>query len=345
MSGKERYSRIDAFGITSVILLIFLTLLVVAVSADSIERTEERQRKEATERIRRGIEEYAQSIDISDLSIDPSDLGRIFSDAVKDTPYLFYVSNNLGYTYHKGGCVVTVTPKYTMEKEEAKEAVNYCKNEINKMAKLSEPCQSELERLIFAHDLICRKFMYDTTLESNNLYSFLKSGKGTCQGYTWTYMALLREMGIECRYVASDTVLHIWLAIKIDGEWYYSDVTWDDPPNKEGSGEYSRAHLLFSDEKADKDGYFDRYGAEDIRCESKIYDGRELSEKYPFCSLSGDVDHNGEVTLYDLLLSCLYLENKSTLSKDICFVCLDSDSDVRIDQRDAEYIRRAILEQ
>ena len=124
MSGKGRCSRIDAFGITSVILLIFLMLLVVAVSADSIERTEERQRKEATERIRRGIEEYSQSIDISDLSIDPADLGRIFSDAIKDTPYLFYVSNNLGYTYRQGGCVVTVTPKYTMEKEEAKEALS-----------------------------------------------------------------------------------------------------------------------------------------------------------------------------------------------------------------------------
>ena len=336
--------HIDSIKIISVILILVFILFIVAVGADNIEQADKKRNMEATARIRRGIEEFADCIDISDLSITPYDLGRIFSDALKDSPYLFYVSNNLSYTYRQGGDVVTVSPKYLIEKNEAEEAVSYCKNEIEKMAQLADLCDGELERLVFAHDLICQKFMYDTTLESNNMYSFLKSGKGTCQGYTWTYMALLRELEIECRYVASDTILHIWLAVRIDGEWYYSDVTWDDPPSKEESGEYSRAHLLFSDEKADKDGYSDRYGAEDIKCKSKIYDGNDLSQIYPFCTLSGDVDHDGDITLYDLLLLRLYLENKSALSKYFCLVCSDAYSDVCIDRSDVEYIRRVILE-
>lgn len=344
MTKTYRYSRVDLIKITSVILLVALALFIVAVGADGIEEADKKRNAEATARIRRGIEEFADSIDLSELSIKPADLGRIFSDVLKDAPYLFYVSNNLSYTYRQSGYVVTVSPKYIMGKEEAEEAVNYCKSEIYKMVELASSAKTELERLVFAHDLICQKFMYDTTLESNNMYSFLKSGRGTCQGYTWTYMALLRELGIECRYVASDTILHIWLAVRIDGEWYYSDVTWDDPPSKEGVGEYSRAHLLFSDEKADKYGYSDRYGAEDIRCKSKIYDGNDLSQIYPFCTLSGDVDHDGDITLYDLLLLRLYLENKSALSKYFCLVCSDAYSDVCIDRSDVEYIRRVILE-
>ena len=156
-------------------------------------------------------------------------------------------------------------------------------------------------------------------------------------------MALLREMGIECHYVASDSIAHIWLAVKIDGEWYHSDVTWDDPPGMEGSGEQSRAHLLFSDEKADADGYTDRYGAIKIKCESTGYDGNELLSEIPFCTLSGDSDHNGQISLYDLVLLRLYLEGKWNTTQDVCLICADANGDLCVNGTDAEYIRRMLL--
>ena len=156
-------------------------------------------------------------------------------------------------------------------------------------------------------------------------------------------MAILREVGIECRYVASDTISHIWLAVKIDGEWYYSDVTWDDPPDREGQDEISRKHLLFSDEKADGDGYIDRYSSFDVKCNSKIYDESDLLSYIPFCALSGDIDHDGKVTLYDILLLRLYIENGNTLNLDVCPVCADADRNHLVDGDDAEHIRRILL--
>ena len=229
-----------------------------------------------------------------------------------------------------------------MEKEEAHAALEFCMGEIKRIADLVLRIEGEENRLVAVHDIICRDYSYDLTLQSNNLYSFLKEKKGTCQGYTWAYMAILREIGIECRYVASDTIAHIWLAVKIEGEWYHSDVTWDDPPSGEESGEISRRHLLFSDEKADKDGYTDRYGSMEIKCESKIYDNGEKLENRNICLLLGDVDHDGKVSLADLLYFRQYTE-KEIVPKPVCPICADGDKSYVINERDAELIRQVIL--
>ena len=324
------------------ILLLFLSA-VLGGSADETERpATPSTHDEAIERMRAGFEAYDESVDVSDLSILPEELGMLFSHATKDTPYLFYVSSKLSYTYHSGGYVLSVKPKYTMERAEARRAVEYCKSEINRIATLVCCFESELDRIIAAHDLLCRDFSYDLELESDDIYSFLTQKTGTCQGYTWAYMALLREMGIECRYVASDTLAHIWLAVRIDGEWYHSDVTWDDPPRLEESGERSYAHILFSDEKADKDGYKDRYCAERIKCESKLYDCGEAISKHNFCLISGDVDHDGKVSIKDLLYFRQYME-KGISPTHLCLICADADKNYMLDEGDAELIRNKII--
>ena len=344
-------TTVHSIKILALILAVILSLVyssVTVIRAENGIRDEQehiRERAEAVERMRRGFEKFEESIDVSDLSITPDELSKLFADATKDTPYLFYVSNNLAYSYRTGGCVVAIKPKYTMEIGEAEAAVEYCRSEVGKIVDLIKHCESDLERLVRAHDLICANFAYDTSLESNNIFSFFKTRRGTCQGYTWTYMAVLRELGIECRYVASDSIAHIWLAVKIDGEWYHSDVTWDDPPSAEDSGKQSRAHLLFSDDKADADGYADRYCAVEIRCESKLYDANDLSSDIPFCTLAGDPNHDGGVTLYDLLLLRYYIEFDSETTQRICRMCADFDGDFDLDENDADRIRGFILNQ
>ena len=346
MAHVQRIKITVALILTLVLTLTCSYATVIKAETNLHEELErDTARTEAIERMRIGFENFEESIDISDLSILPDELGKLFSDAIKDTPYLVYVSNNLAYSYRAGGCVVAVKPRYSMDRAEAKAVVEYCKEEIRKMAELLCDRESDIERLVGAHDLICAYFSYDLSLESKNIYTFLQTGKGTCQGYTWTYMALLRELDIECRYVASDTINHIWLTVKIDGEWYNSDVTWDDPPSAEESGIYSRAHLLFSDEKADGDGYNDRYGAGNIECKSKLYDGEEFLSQIPLCVHIGDADHDGAITLRDVLLLRRSISNGVNMSTEICRLCANADLDRCIGEGDVEQIRRLLLEQ
>ncbi len=296
--------------------------------------------KAAVECLIRGFESFEESIDISEYDILPDELGKVFSDATKNSPYLFYVDNHLSYTYRKGGSVVSVIPKYDCTKEEAEERVEFCKGEIKKLASLADLGETQLQKAAYAHDLICMRYKYDLTLDSDDLYNFLSSGTGTCQGYTWAYMAVLREMGIECEYVASDKIVHIWLKLKIDGEWYNSDATWDDPPSEEGKENgVRRRHFLFSDKKAENDGYIERYSASDQMCNNEKYDAEVLTTYHAH----GDVDHNGRVELSDLIAFRCYAEHLE-LSSALCFICAEISRDMILGDVDIDALRFALLD-
>ena len=54
------------------------------------------------------------------------------------------------------------------------------------------------------------------------------SGKAVCSGYAAAYAALLRASGIEAVVVNSAEMNHDWTMLKIGGDWYHADCTWDD---------------------------------------------------------------------------------------------------------------------
>ncbi len=289
----------------------------------------------AVERMRVGFENFDEVIDLSDLNIYPDDLTRLFSNATKNSPYLFYVDRRLSYTYRTGGCVIAVKPKYNMIQDEARLAADYCKSEVKRIAELARYGESELERALVAHDLICRRFKYDVTLESNNMYSFLKEKKGTCQGYAFTYMAVLRELGIECEYAASDSIVHIWLMVRIDGEWYHSDVTWDDPVAEDAEMSADRRHFLFSDKRAEADGYTDRYSESERECRSEKYDKYDFSLVLSPRHKDGDATHDGNIDLIDLI------SMRQGMVK--CPICSDISNDNIINEEDIALQREFLL--
>lgn len=330
-------------GILAFLLPIVICTDIFAVETESEGGAVNRDEQEAIERMRSGFENFEEQIDLSEYNISPQNLTRLFANATKNTPYLFYVDKNLSYTYRTGGNVISVTPKYNCTQAGFEQMLDFCKGEVKKIAAIADAGESELEKLIYAHDIICCGFSYDLTLESNNIYTFLTTKRGTCQGYTWTYMAVLRELGIECEYVASDSIIHIWLKVKIDGEWYYSDVTWDDPPSDEGkSMPVSRRHLLFSDKKADYDGYKDRYGASGEKCSSEKYDSFDFSELLSPTHGRGDVNSDGKVNAYDVICLRRYIEcgEKSEIA---CMICADVDGDFFVSETDIQLVREIVL--
>ena len=60
-------------------------------------------------------------------------------------------------------------------------------------------------------------------------------GKGVCAAYTSATQLLLHMVKIDCRSVLStEKMNHIWNIIDVNGEWYHTDVTWDDPTCSDG---------------------------------------------------------------------------------------------------------------
>lgn len=57
--------------------------------------------------------------------------------------------------------------------------------------------------------------------------------EGVCESYAVAFYLLTKIAGLDCHYVVGDVTSsdqsHAWNRVKVNGEWYYIDCTWDDP--------------------------------------------------------------------------------------------------------------------
>lgn len=103
---------------------------------------------------------------------------------------------------------------------------------------------SDYEKELAVHDWMLAHGRYDTDHMSHapggaeqpdneNPYGFFTQGKGVCYGYASTFQLLMDMTGIECITVkgvsGTERAAHAWNMVRLDGDWYFVDVTWDDP--------------------------------------------------------------------------------------------------------------------
>ncbi|EFM11953.1 transglutaminase domain protein [Paenibacillus curdlanolyticus YK9] len=89
---------------------------------------------------------------------------------------------------------------------------------------------SDHERVKAIHDWVVDLVAYDTSLQRYTAYEALSSGKAVCQGYALLMHRMLVKAGFEDR-IAEGTVQsgdHAWNVVKLGGNWYHLDATWDD---------------------------------------------------------------------------------------------------------------------
>ncbi len=106
---------------------------------------------------------------------------------------------------------------------------------------------SDFEKELAVHDWIVYNCTYDKKAlgvlggyseNSDNPYGVLYNGQAICKGYTSSFQMFMDMLEIPCLTVyasANGGEEHAWNMVKIENEWYYVDVTWDDPvPDYDG---------------------------------------------------------------------------------------------------------------
>lgn len=174
------------------------------------------------------LDRHAQRIDLLPYRLEPDDFLRLWNKTQGEHPELFHVSP--GYTYASlGDRVLSVFPEYGLTDEEARDAQAFYQHTLETVAARVEPDWTELETALYLHDWLALHARYDDSLERYTAYDLFTTGEGVCQAYAHAYMALLRQCGMECRYVTSEEMNHAWVIVSVDHEWYNVDVTHDDP--------------------------------------------------------------------------------------------------------------------
>ena len=101
---------------------------------------------------------------------------------------------------------------------------------------------TDWEKSKFVYDLIIDRTTYEAQTsdavnphEGSSLGPLLV-GRARCQGYSNAYQLCMWAVGLECYMITGvagpDNIPHAWNITNFDGNYYWSDVTWDD---REGS--------------------------------------------------------------------------------------------------------------
>lgn len=93
-------------------------------------------------------------------------------------------------------------------------------------AECNRNCSTDYEKAVWLHDWILDHITYDNTMTYCSAEGALARGTGTCESYHRAYVMLLNRVGIPTGRVTGNG--HVWTAVKLDGEWYQVDATWND---------------------------------------------------------------------------------------------------------------------
>lgn len=158
-----------------------------------------------------------------------------------DNPGVFWLKESFTSSYYNGGVGIRLCSYYSAEELNKRKAK--FDNKVSEIIKPLESEMSEYERELYIHNYLIKNCEYDNAaseLVKNNVHSdsgesFTAYGaliecNAVCQGYSDAMSYLLACVGIENTEISgtSQGGNHIWNAVKIDGDWYYLDATWDD---------------------------------------------------------------------------------------------------------------------
>lgn len=93
-------------------------------------------------------------------------------------------------------------------------------------AQCEAECSTDFEKALWLHDWIIDHADYDHSYSYCSAEGVLARGEGTCESYHEAYVKLLNKVGIQTGRMEGN--VHVWTAVKMDGEWYQIDSTWDD---------------------------------------------------------------------------------------------------------------------
>lgn len=111
---------------------------------------------------------------------------------------------------------------------------------------------SDFQKVKFVNDYIVKNTEYSTNTAASphSAYAVIQENKGVCQGYALLALKMLQALGVETKYVVGEVYTggHAWNLVKVDGEWYHLDTTWNDPtPDRKNIVRYE--YFLVNDDK------------------------------------------------------------------------------------------------
>ncbi|HGO5823585.1 TPA: transglutaminase domain-containing protein [Mannheimia haemolytica] len=241
------------------------------IESNTPHNTENLSRKEIfIQRMLNATLKGEKTVDVSDLNISEtklvegqdylyaSDLEyKNWYDSLKIAyPYLFHLDYigeySRQYKVENPNEVKAYNIGYTIPTQQINDYYVKIENSLQRYLGDLKEGMSEADIAYSVYNHLIKEVFYQQTSTAFNSIGALVDHKAVCEGYSSAYRLVMNLLGIETQMVISgvlpnSSVAHVWNRIKIDGQWYNVDATWDDNPRQVpfAFGNY----FLTSDEK------------------------------------------------------------------------------------------------
>lgn len=235
--------------------------------------------KIAYSNIFKGVGNFETKIEIPEL--DQDELSTVFSALLYDNPELFHLKRVCNLSSSGNRCYFNTF--YCMERDEYNEKLAKLKEKVSEIISGMDFSGDQYNAELYIHDYIVEHCSYSNTddQEESTAYGALINGSASCEGYAKSAQMLFDAIGIESYVLAGESTpnekgepeSHMWNVVRINGRYYYLDVTWDDPVREDGSESLRHVYFNMTDREltlthskyenlnvcdSDEDNYFTR---------------------------------------------------------------------------------------
>lgn len=156
-----------------------------------------------------------------------SELQLILSAIFMDHPELYYLSKSYSFSYWNNR--LTEVRMHTIDRTSALSLQAQVESGIAAYQQKVSPDQDQYEIAKQYYELLATNIQYvqDGTDYVYSIVGAFVNGQCVCEGFSEAYQLLLNAYGIRAFTVSGEAGgAHQWIAVEINGKWYYSDPTW-----------------------------------------------------------------------------------------------------------------------
>ncbi len=178
------------------------------------------------------------------------ELSDIYFMIRMDCPELFY-SVRFACKYYPHSPAVEMVPQYLYSKKKNKEHRQAMESRVKKLANQATDLDEKGKEL-FIHDFIVKNVKYDKLKKeySHEIIGALGNGVAVCEGMAKAVKILCDELNIWCIIAVSEAnpdkgikYRHAWNVIRIGGQYYHLDATFDNTLSRADTVRYDYVNL------------------------------------------------------------------------------------------------------
>ena len=170
-------------------------------------------------------------------------VSKVYEVYDTDHPEVFWLGGDYDFEYYNDDGYTVIDLIFCFDASELDGAKKKFDEETEKALSNAPSNGTDFEKELYINDLLIEKCAYNYDAASSdkvvgnehNAYGALIEGSAVCEGYAKAFQHLSNKLGLECVSLngvcEGDTAFsgnHIWNCVRLDGDWYHVDVTWND---------------------------------------------------------------------------------------------------------------------